>query len=272
MPDVSLPRQRPTLKTTMPDPPWLAELATIGAALGEARVERGESLDDVHRATLVPLLHLRAIEEGDRAALPPAIYLESFLRRYADHVVRPDLLPEEHRSVPEVVLRGAGRHRFRRAVVALVLLAGLAAAAVALTGGDDDGATPTATTAAPSATTAAPASDPPPAPAAPEAPAPPPPVLVEETATGARWSVSPGPADLTVMATGETWARVVIDGVTVFEGTLAPGHNGTWPVAGEASVRIGNPPGAQVALGGHPLPVPQQAGPWDLLVAVTPPA
>jgi cytoskeletal protein RodZ len=273
MPDVSLPSRRPTrISTARRDPSWVGDLAAIGAGLAAARAERGESLDDIHEATLVPLVHLRAIEEGDREELPASIYVESFLRRYADHLGRPDLLPEEARQDRPVTLGLPGRAprsrraRRRRAATVVVLVAGALAAAALVGGGNgQETATTTTSTTVTTVTTTAP-----PTTAAPAAPAAPAPVLVDQSPAGSRWAVGPSPAAVQVVAMTQTWARVVIDGATVFEGLMAPGQSGTWTAATDVTIRIGNPAGTQLSVAGHPLPLPQQAAPYDVAVAVQP--
>lgn len=275
MPDVSLPSRRPRrISTAKSDPTWVGDLAAIGAGLAAARAERGETLDDVHEATLIPLVHLRAIEEGDREELPAAIYVASFLRRYADHVGRPDLVPEEARQDRPVPLGLPGatararRKRRRRAATVIVVAAAVVAAVLAIRGGgngNQETAAPTtlATTATTVATTAAPTTAAPP-------PTLPVPVLAGQSPTGSQWTVAPSPAEVKVVAVAQTWVRVVIDGAPVFEGLLAPGQTAAWPAKSQAAVRVGNPSGLQLSVAGHPLPLPQQADPYDVTVAVQP--
>ena len=50
------------------------------------------------------------------------------------------------------------------------------------------------------------------------------------------------PRDISTVAeiNGETWLRVMGDGVVTFEGTLFPGEKRTWVAKNEMNIRIGN--------------------------------
>jgi cytoskeletal protein RodZ len=64
----------------------------IGDTLQRARIRKSRTLEDLARATKIPLSALAAIEENKFDRLPAAIYTRSFLRQYAREV---DLDPEE---------------------------------------------------------------------------------------------------------------------------------------------------------------------------------
>ena len=57
-----------------------------GARLREAREQRAISLDDVAKATKIPIAALEAIETNRLDRLPQAFYLRGFLRAYASQV------------------------------------------------------------------------------------------------------------------------------------------------------------------------------------------
>ena len=64
----------------------------IGNTLRTARMRKNRTLEEVARATRIPLSTLAAMEGNEFARLPAAIYTRSFLRQYARQV---DLDPEE---------------------------------------------------------------------------------------------------------------------------------------------------------------------------------
>jgi hypothetical protein len=59
-------------------------LRQIGRELHQARVAQSISLDELNRLTWVPVHQIKALETGDIARLPEAIYVRGFIRRIAD--------------------------------------------------------------------------------------------------------------------------------------------------------------------------------------------
>ncbi|MFM7450758.1 MAG: helix-turn-helix domain-containing protein [Leptolyngbyaceae cyanobacterium] len=60
------------------------QLKRIGEQLQQARELQGVTLDQVALKTYIPLRLLQAIEDGDLARLPEPIFVQGFIRRYAD--------------------------------------------------------------------------------------------------------------------------------------------------------------------------------------------
>ena len=58
----------------------------FGPILAKARVERGETLEQVSRVLHVRPRYLQALEEEDYAVLPSDVQGKGFLRMYADHL------------------------------------------------------------------------------------------------------------------------------------------------------------------------------------------
>jgi hypothetical protein len=56
---------------------------------------------------------------------------------------------------------------------------------------------------------------------------------------------------LTLQATEHVWVRVTVDGMTAFEGMLAPGQAETWSGKEEVAVETGNGAGLQVTVNGQ---------------------
>ena len=55
-------------------------LEELGARLREKRVEKGYSIEDIAARLKVPPRVLKAIEEGNREALPHTVYIRSFVK------------------------------------------------------------------------------------------------------------------------------------------------------------------------------------------------
>lgn len=66
------------------DSTQLDQLKAIGAYLAQLREEQGLSIEEIATKTYVPLRLLRAIEAGQAKILPEPIFVQGFIRRYAD--------------------------------------------------------------------------------------------------------------------------------------------------------------------------------------------
>lgn len=60
------------------------QVKTIGARLLEERQKQGISLDEIAAKTYIPLRLLSAIEAGRMDSLPEPVFIQGFIRRYAD--------------------------------------------------------------------------------------------------------------------------------------------------------------------------------------------
>lgn len=78
-------------------------MATIGEALRAAREEQGLSLEDASAATHIRIEYLKALEQGETAALPDEIVARGFLRNYARYLglESESLLPPSQEDVVE---------------------------------------------------------------------------------------------------------------------------------------------------------------------------
>jgi cytoskeletal protein RodZ len=61
-------------------------LAAIGAYLRDLRLDQDLSLEDVESITKIPVRTLTAIEQGQIDRLPEPVYVQGFIRRYADAI------------------------------------------------------------------------------------------------------------------------------------------------------------------------------------------
>lgn len=77
----------------------------LGTDLKIARERAGFSLSELAARTRIPLRSLRAIEENDFAAVPPGIFVRSFIRNYAREVgLDPGEAIAQYRSMTEPVV------------------------------------------------------------------------------------------------------------------------------------------------------------------------
>jgi cytoskeletal protein RodZ len=60
------------------------QLQAIGAYLGEIRQGQARTLEEIAARTYIPLRLLRAIEAGQSQILPEPVFVQGFIRRYAD--------------------------------------------------------------------------------------------------------------------------------------------------------------------------------------------
>jgi cytoskeletal protein RodZ len=67
-----------------PEEERATKLIEIGDALRQARLAKSLSLEDVASRTLVPVRLLRALEAGHLDQLPEPVYIQGFIRRYAE--------------------------------------------------------------------------------------------------------------------------------------------------------------------------------------------
>lgn len=60
------------------------QLKAIGTYLSEVRQEQDRSLEDIAARTYIPLRLLKAMEAGQEKPLPEPVFVQGFIRRYAD--------------------------------------------------------------------------------------------------------------------------------------------------------------------------------------------
>lgn len=61
-------------------------MRTVGQILSEARKRRGESLEDVEKATKIRKQILKSLEEGDWQKLPASTFIKGFIRNYGRYL------------------------------------------------------------------------------------------------------------------------------------------------------------------------------------------
>jgi cytoskeletal protein RodZ len=248
-------------------------LTAIGSILKEQRRQKGLSLETAAEATRVQLKFLAALEEDKWDDFPARVYLEGFLKKYADFLGLPsDDLLHQLRSrlgqnnkpafgyptpVPESFdARSVWPNRLP---VILFLVALLVLGIFYLYRGQQEkpkspnlniNTLNEVETVAPVASTMTTTVAPPPTP-------------VGHT--------------LTLRAQSPVWLRVWLDGEVRFEGTLAAGEPRQWPFDNTARLRVGNLSRLGLDIDGKPIPtagaVPgeiQWPGREGTFVSVTP--
>lgn len=247
-------------------------LAELGDRLQQFRHQQGMSLEQVAAKTLIPVRTLTAIEEGKLERLPEPVYIQGFIRRYADAVgingaefacafpTRPISLST--RSPWRLSFRAQLRplHLY---LLYMVLVAGAVSSLSSLLNRSSSplvGTTQTSTTLAQPLSTKASAPQIGPVPPQQLGPAP-----QGETGT----LMQPGTVPLTLPSdktskpptiaagkavrvgltlTDQSWVRIVADGKTEFEGVLPEGTQRTWVATQAVTVRAGNAGGVLVSL------------------------
>ncbi|MBW4469145.1 MAG: DUF4115 domain-containing protein [Stenomitos rutilans HA7619-LM2] len=68
------------------DATQVEQLRTIGAYLGRERKDRGVSLDEIAVKTYIPQRLLQALEDGQVERLPEPVFVQGFIRRFADAI------------------------------------------------------------------------------------------------------------------------------------------------------------------------------------------
>ncbi|MEN9217069.1 MAG: DUF4115 domain-containing protein [Gloeomargarita sp. HHBFW_bins_162] len=220
----------------------VARLRDIGQYLRQVREQRQLSLEDISVRTRIQIRLLRALEEGQVAELPEPIYVQGFLRQYANVLELGELdlseLDLAHAVTKPPTARassGEGTLRpFHLYITYFALILGAIGVLSYIL------RSPSSPTPEPSPTVAVS-----PAPSPPVAASPPP---------------SPAVAEVRVQVelTGQSWLQVVADGKVVFEGILNRGATNSWTAQKNLVLAAGNAGDVQVRVnGGAPQPLGQ---------------
>ena len=257
--------------------------AKIGRILEKARKERGLTLDEVENATKIRKRYLAGLEREDFEVLPDAVYVQGFLKTYANYLgldgeelsreLKDRRKPRRERSVtygapktsdfdrPLINPSELSASRRRRTIPAstiLTLLAGLLALAAVVgalyyvgRGAQISGENPAPSP--PSEKKQAADGSKPEAGGAPEA-------GKEEAADGdserAGAVDEPQPDSLTVVVSVEgspSWLSILADGNLRYEQIAQPGFSQTFEAQREISIRTGNAGAVGVEVNGQDL-------------------
>jgi cytoskeletal protein RodZ len=266
----------------------LEQLQEIGAQLAKLRQEQAKSLEEIAARTYIPLRLLKAIETGQEQSLPEPVFVQGFIRRYADVLGLNGLELSKNFPVQTMVIpkpepqhgvegfeaapafateswtpRPEHDRPHRRIPVGVFVgvgalaLAGVLFAVIKPT--LNQGATSSATAPRQEASTAGATS---PAASSPAPATEPTPTVASPTPTVASPTpavvTSPSPAtsqdsvNVSVTVTGEeAWIAVSVDGKNEFEGLLQKGDTRSWSGKQAVTIFSGNAGAVSVALNGE---------------------
>ncbi|WP_228035499.1 helix-turn-helix domain-containing protein [Oculatella sp. LEGE 06141] len=248
----------------------IEQLKEIGSQLHQTREQQARPLEDIAAKTYIPLRLLRAIEEGQEKPLPEPVFIQGFIRRYAEalgldgkalaqgfsiHAPAPSDLPQEvavsSSSAParraEPRLEKISRPEIREErrpdnppqpfpiyivpiAIAILLLGGLI---YALSRPNNEPAdTPAASPTV--SNQAAGNTDPAPASSPVASPSPAASPLVSPS------PVSNAPVTVSLNLTGDSWLQITADGETQYEGILPQGTQRSWSADSSIIVVAGN--------------------------------
>jgi transcriptional regulator with XRE-family HTH domain len=222
-----------TLSQTSPDPEYREKLAQVGAKLQQVRQEKGISLAEITRYTLIPERHLIAIEQGNLEALPELVYVQGFVRKYAKYLGVSELAAELP-PAPDCFQnwsnsRTAKLDSLHLYFIYVAVVAGLVSLLAAIFSSNNyrpQQPPQDATTSHP-----------------------------QETKVVSTPNPTPVPnqlLNLRVVMLGESWMRVTVDGEVRFEGILPEGQSVTWSGQRQIKLRVGNGEAVSASFNGSP--------------------
>jgi cytoskeletal protein RodZ len=250
-------------------------LAELGMRLAQLRQQQEISIEEVARATRIQPRLLRAIEEGNLDVLPEPVYIQSFLRQYAEALGLdgsefaiafparfglPELRPS-WRSLPGAQLRPV--HLYL--LYMFLIVSAVNGLSYFLNRSSTQAQLPEVQRLQPAPGVVIGPVNPLQTPATP--------MNNVAAKPGAQKSVRVG-----LTLTSQSWVRVVADGKTEYEGVLSEGAQKTWVADKQVVVRAGNAGGVMVTYNdsqakqlGQPGAIEEMAFPPDPRFANLPP-
>ncbi len=240
------------------------QLKAIGSKLSHEREVRSVSLEAIATKTYIPLRLLSAIEAGRLDLLPEPVFVQGFIRRYADTlgldgtalskefaiespVPRYETLPPLE---PVEVLSDSSSERpvWLYALAGTIGLGALGLIVTSLVNHAKPTAPPTAkpVTSNSVAPQKAPPKAPAPSPSSPSA-SPSPIASASPSPSVSPSPVATGPVAIKLNVTDESWVEVMVDGKVEFEGTLQKGTQKTWGGQKQVTISSGNAGGILVS-------------------------
>lgn len=235
----------------------LDSLAEIGAYLHQVREEYSLSLDEISSRTMIQARLLRAIEEGKLDKLPEPVYIQGFIKLYADALgldgnAFADAFPTERQMrVAPSSWKDSPAAQLRPLHLYFAYVALILASVSLLSHIVNRSAPPAGSVASPiltpqqSVSVASPSTS-----SNRSAPAP---TAASPGSSSTRSNAANRPNDpskpvrVDITLTAQSWMRVVIDGETEFEGVLPEGTERTWMAESQLIVRAGNAGGVLLA-------------------------
>jgi cytoskeletal protein RodZ len=228
-------------------------LKEVGLKLTHAREQRAFSLEELAVKTHIPTRLLNAIEQGDLDSLPEAVYIQSFIRQYANALGLNGVQLASEFPV-EPVVRTPRRSWLKRPRLQLTPMHLYGAYAVLILGAVQGlsivlNQSARQFPALPNAPTAQPQN-------APTAPLPqvaigpnlPPTASAAAPNRSTATASKPVRVDLTV--TDSSWVRFVVDGKEAYEGNVLPGEKRMLTANQQVTVEAGNAGGVIATFNG----------------------
>ncbi len=220
-----------------------AKLAELGERLSHARQQLDISLDNVAERTHIQTRFLKAIEEGRLEDLPESVYVQSFIRQYANAIGLNGVHYAGEFMTPPVVNSSAAAWwkslpvfggQLRPAHLYMAYMALVVVSVQGLSGVMQRSmAQPEL-----SQDSLQKFKDALPGSSAPMGPNPA--ALSPAKTSGASSSVAGQPVRVGVTVTDESWVRVISDGKEAFEGVLPQGTSRNWNAQKQLVVKAGN--------------------------------
>lgn len=219
------------------------KLAQLGSTLRRHRQEKQLTLEQVEARTCIRSRFLRAIEAGKLDELPEPIYIQSFIKKYAETLgldgndlastfpVSNRLLPITHKSVN---LPAAQLHKNHLYVLYIFVIVCAVSALSQSLNRFDPQVSNTQLQKQPVITTAA-------------KPKPNDQKNAQKVKPVKATSKNNKPVQIGLTVKDESWIRVVADGKKQFEGLLPQGTVRTWGANEQLTVRVGNAGGVLVS-------------------------
>ncbi len=247
---------------TQISPEQIERLKELGAYLQQLRQKEQISLETVAKKTLIPVRLLTALESGNSKQLPEPVYIQGFIRRYADAIgidgaeLANAFPAQTDLRAPKPSWRGTVQAQLRPlhlyclyTVLVVGAVSGLSYLLNRSSTPQIPGLVATAQKREPVIT----------------------PVLPNGPVNLAQPSVNPTSGNkaaqpptavslksvrIGLTMTSQSWVRIVVDGKTDFEGVLSEGTQRAWEADKQLVLRAGNAGGVMVSLNeGLPKPL-----------------
>lgn len=247
---------------TQISPEQIEKLKELGAYLQQLRQKQGISLEAVAKKTLIPVRLLTALEIGSIKQLPEPVYIQGFIRRYADAIGIDGA--ELANAFPAQTDLRAPKPSWRSTVQAQLRPLHLYCLYTVLVVGAVSGLSyllnRSSTPQIPGLVATAQKREPVSTPVLPNGPV----NLAQPTVSptsGSKTAQPPSAVPLKsvrigLTMTSQSWVRIVVDGKTDFEGVLPEGTQRAWEADKQLVLRAGNAGGVMVSLNnGLPKPL-----------------
>lgn len=230
-------------------------LMQIGAYLRHVREESGLSLEDVAARTLIQSRSIKAIEEGKLHQLPEPVYVQGFIRRYAeamglDGSEFAEAFPAEKslhidvswKDLPAAQLRPL--HLYIAYILLIMASVSLLSYIVGRSDPSESGTLPNSAVQTAPVSPATGNSAPTGNPATPTASS------LAARPSPTRSAVPDQPVRVDVKLTAQSWLEVEVDGAVKLAEVLSEGTERTWTADRQIRVRAGNAGGVMIAHNG----------------------